>query len=378
MAGKLTLHIGTHKTGTTTLQSTLEHNSQALRSAGFIYPTVPEKWEHAARNRNGYWLNMAALERIESTRLQEPEKIAACRAMCTELLTQSPCSLILSDERLWYNGTKKGFWPAVRSILEECGASEVTIVLYLRRQDLFAESLWAQFVKQGNMSTELVDYINSPKIMKVCDYARGIKTLQETFGAENLVVRIYDRAQLVEGDTVADFLSVVGIEDRSAFVRPELPRNPSLSPSTTLLKLQINRSPAYRAHDKDYLHKPAKAISAQDAERKGSFLTPQQRAEYLALFAEGNEWVARECLGREDGVLFPTSSEQLQQPAFQADAVKLALQCCELMAEALTAEREARQKETAALRERIKELEAAQRKGVGARAKRAVRKALGR
>ena len=58
VAGKLVLHIGTHKTGTTTLQSTLESNTDALRRAGFIYPTMPEKWEHAARNRNGYWLNI--------------------------------------------------------------------------------------------------------------------------------------------------------------------------------------------------------------------------------------------------------------------------------------------------------------------------------
>ena len=378
MAGKLVLHIGTHKTGTTTLQSTLESNTDARRRAGFIYPTMPEKWEHAARNRNGYWLNMAVLERIGSIHLQQPEKIAACRAMCSELLTQSERNLILSDERLWYNGTKSGFWPAARAILEECGAREVTVVLYLRRQDLFAESLWAQFVKQGNMSSELVDYISANKIKKVCDYARGIKAIQAVFGAENLVIRIYDCNQLVEGDTVADFLSTAGIEDRSAFVRPELPRNPSLGPTATLLKLQINRSPGYREHEKDFLHVPAKAVSAQRAESKASFLTPEQRAEFLAQYDQGNEWIARECLGREDGVLFPASEDELQRPAFEPDALMLALQTCELMAEALTAEREERRRETAALRERLHALEAAQAADIGSRAKRAARKLLGR
>ena len=62
MTDKLILHIGTHKTGTTTLQSMLESNSEALAANGFTYPAMPLKWKHAHINRNAYWLSKAAYQ----------------------------------------------------------------------------------------------------------------------------------------------------------------------------------------------------------------------------------------------------------------------------------------------------------------------------
>ena len=66
MTDKLILHIGTHKTGTTTLQSMLESNSEALAANGFTYPAMPLKWKHAHINRNAYWLSKAAYQRLSS------------------------------------------------------------------------------------------------------------------------------------------------------------------------------------------------------------------------------------------------------------------------------------------------------------------------
>ena len=145
-----------------------------------------------------------------------------------------------------------------------------------------------------------------------------------------------------------------------------------------LLKLQVNRSTAYGEAEKDFLANAAVNVSKNDVQRKGSLLSFEQRSAMFERYAAGNEWVAHTCLGREDGVLFPASEDELRALSTEPDALKLALQTCELMAEALTAEREERRRETAALRERLHALEAAQAAGIGSRAKRAARKLLGR
>lgn len=378
MTDKLILHIGTHKTGTTTLQSMLESNSEALAANGFTYPAMPLKWKHAHINRNAYWLSKAAYQRLSSKSVAEAEKIAPCRKATEEAFARSKGTVILSDERLWYNATRKGFWPAARAILEECGARNITVVLYLRRQDLFAESLWMQYVKNSRLQEDLSTFIARKKMQAVCDYAAGVKKLHETFGPDKVIVRVYDRSVMVGGDTVADFLDVLGIDDTSAFACPESSKNPSLSPSMALLKLQVNRSTAYGEAEKGFLANAAVNVSINDDQRKGSLLSFEQRSAMLERYAPGNEWVAHTCLGREDGVLFPASEDELRALTTEPDALKLALQTCELMAEALTAEREQRRRETAALRERLRALEAAQAAGIGSRAKRAARKLLGR
>lgn len=227
MTDKLILHIGTHKTGTTTLQSMLESNSEALAANGFTYPAMPLKWKHAHINRNAYWLSKAAYQRLSSKSVAEAEKIAPCRKATEEAFARSKGTVILSDERLWYNATRKGFWPAARAILEECGARNITVVLYLRRQDLFAESLWMQYVKNSRLQEDLSTFIARKKMQAVCDYAAGVKKLHETFGPDKVIVRVYDRSVMVGGDTVADFLDVLGIDDTSAFACPESPKTPA-------------------------------------------------------------------------------------------------------------------------------------------------------
>lgn len=371
------LHIGTHKTGTTTLQEVLAANEQTLAENGFVYPQMPRKFKHAAINRNAFWLNMEVMRRVGLAG-QETDKIPPCRDVFEKALKAGPHTVVISDERLWYNATKKRFWKEVRTVLEECGATNVKVVLYLRRQDLFLESLWAQYVKSGHMEEGLTAFAARKKNSIACDYAAGVRSLQEAFGAENLIIRVYDRKQLVGGDTVEDFLQAIGIRDTSSFVRPEVPKNPSLSPSMTLLKLYANRSHCHLSEERDYLCRPALQVSDLDPVKRGSFFTPQQRQELMARYEEGNAWIARECLGREDGVLFPAAPGEMERPAFEPEPLKVALQTCQLLAEALAEEREQRKEETARLKERIEKLERSGIRKLTARVERKARKVLGR
>lgn len=367
MSSELILHIGTHKTGTTALQASLHANESALKAAGYAYPLMPEKWPTANRERNAYWLNLAALQAIDFPKVGNPGKIPPCLECFTQAVATSAETIILSDERMWYSGTTKKYWEAVRSIVEEVGIAKTTIVVYLRRQDLFIESLWAQYVK-GRLSQDLDAYLAKRKTQKICDYAAGVKRLQDVFGKENVVVRIYDKTQLVGGDTITDFFSVLGFETGGDIIRLTKSKNDSLSPSVTVLKLALNKNPEYKNADSNYLRSVFLTVSRQDDVKRGSFLSPKQRKAFLATYESGNAQLARDLFDRDE--LFPIKDGELEQEAVQIDAKKLASQASKILVVALQSEQRKHDREIDKLKGEIEELKRREKARFGNRLKR--------
>src|SRR5262249_25059988 len=135
----LYLHIGTEKTGTTSIQAFLDRNRSRLRMQGVLYPSLPGPANQIA-------LSAAALEepRGEVTRLfglKSPEDIARFRARISGLLARacegSDCTnAVLSNEhcssRLRYEGEVQTLHDVLRPLF-----ARIFIVVYLRRQDEF-------------------------------------------------------------------------------------------------------------------------------------------------------------------------------------------------------------------------------------------------
>lgn len=372
MGSKLILHIGTHKTGTTALQAALAANGDILSVAGYAYPLMPEKWPHIKQDRNAYWLSMAALQKIGSSQTRHPGKIPACLESFEETVATKPETVILSDERMWYCGTKKGYWQAMRQIVEQAGITAVRVVVYLRRQDLFAESLWAQYVKGNTRLEQSLDtYMAKPKTIAVCDYAAGIKRLQSVFGADNITVRIYDRDELVGGDTVTDFLAVLGIETTEGVVRPAFSANSSLSPTATVLKLALNQTSQYKNASSNYLLPVLLSASGRDEQRRASFMEPEQRKAFLARYEKGNAQIAQEFFGRDE--LFALRGEDLEQEAFKPDAGKLAALAAQVIVEANQRKDRSHATVVSKLEARISELEQRDKSRFASRVKRCLK-----
>lgn len=357
MSGKLIIHIGTHKTGTTALQNYLGENREILRRRGLCFPVMPEKWNRVPELHNGYWLKQAALLGTDLVTNEDESKVTRCMEACKKCLVDQADPVVLSEERLWYYGTRPGFWKALREAAKETGADDIEVIVYLRRQDLFAESLWAQNVKGSQCLTITIDdYLGRKRIVSACDYAKGIKRLIKVFGKDNLIVRIYDRTTLKNGSITDDFMEAIGFADVDGLAQQEGIINPSLSPSMTLVKMAANSAPTYRENG-DFLRVPALSIAAQDSAPKASLLSLEKRREFLAQYQEGNAWIAREVLQKQDGRLFPPLDAGVY-PEFEPDPIKVAQQACAMLTEALARERMERIENEARLNERIKSLEA--------------------
>lgn len=195
------LHIGSHKTGTTTLQSALRaaERQNALKGMSYCHP-VGKINSNALVNVLGKGADMRWTLNPLILKKGIPE--------------EGDC--IISAERL--------FWlddPAeigrIAKILRRRGFGRIKIVAYLRRQDLLAVSFRKTTVATQVGRRFFGDRIGAfpeyqPHMDRYFCYAEKLQLWEDVFGAENVLVRRYDKKDLVGGDTVTDFFNLAGID----------------------------------------------------------------------------------------------------------------------------------------------------------------------
>ena len=335
---RLILHIGTHKTGTTAVQSFLRANAGLLlRDAGIFYPIYPWELSSTTVARNGHFLHCQAYLRAKDyqkrVRRDEEYNSEILLDVFKQQLEEHD-TILLSDEQLWYSlCTMKGYLGHLRDIIGECGVDRTDIVVYFRRQDEYLESYWKQWIKSDmHTSRTFEEHLETQetRIMRYLDYARGIRRLEQAFGEGSVIVRRYQRKDLINGDMRYDFADAVGFTITDEYEFPEVtddPRMPkgnvSLSNNLTEIMRVVNQSPTY--HDRFYneFRNAARATSLVSSEsaRKTSVLSAEQRAEVLERCQKGNAFIARKYFGIKSGRLFDPPEEGIEQWA--PDALSL-------------------------------------------------------
>ena len=304
---QLVLHVGSHKTGTTTLQKFMVENAQAFEEKGLYVPITPSKYPLTNKNRTACFLKYLVRGNLgyptwndDVKDLVEKDREVVMRAI------EEHDAIYLSDERIWFDGAQnERYWGELKSAAEGLGIDSFKVVVYLRRQDEFLVSLWAQLAKK-NMAFSLNDYLMKPRNEKAVDYLANLRVMEQAFGRDNMIVRVYDRATLINGDICCDFCDAIGIEWSEQF-KPVVSQNPSLSTSMAEIMRIANSTPSYRKTD-GFLTRMAQRTSSS----KGKSLSAVSASELnsvLESFAEDNAVIAKEYLGREDGVLFDSTAE---------------------------------------------------------------------
>lgn len=160
MKNRLIIHIGTHKTGTTTIQTTLKAHRDALKADGILYPSTSSGDQS---DRPKHVIISAAARRVKGI---EPVKQ---RQMLMEEFAQSGChTMIISEESLSTpQASIQKFFEAFRNDFD------IEVICYLRRQDYFLESLYNQFVREPTkqISRNIEKFYKSNKTQTRLDYA---------------------------------------------------------------------------------------------------------------------------------------------------------------------------------------------------------------
>lgn len=293
---KAIIHIGTQKTGTTTIQTFLAQNRPDLSSQGFRFePFTP-------RNPAQMELGLTGIVRSGGT-LTAANKLYAMGvkgAGSQRAYVDRFEAMISAGTRSWPEDTYLASSEQIHAWLFNPHRIEalhrfltdhfdaVRYLVYYRAQDDFMLSTYSEAVKRGEILT-LAEHIDA-RIDRMNFYRRA-KMWASVVGREALDVRLFDPGALINGDLLDDFCAAVGI-DRTGLKSPE-PRNRALSAEQIELLLRLGkRVPArLKSGAPNPLFHALNWILRHRLPRPGTpvQLTPQQRAAIQAANAPSNE-----------------------------------------------------------------------------------------
>lgn len=187
----------------------------------------------------------------------------------------------------------------------------VRLLLYVRRQDEYISSAQNQVVKSHGHCQPL----SIEKLLEnVQDVPEEIERMIRDFrlSSDDVLVRPYEKEQFVGGDLVSDFLAVLDLPGLEHWSIPARRENTGLSRKTLEYKRLINAvSPAelHISQRRQWENRFVDPLLEFDrlyatAEDCMSLLSPSDRIDILRQCEPGNRRLAREWMGRSDGVLF--------------------------------------------------------------------------
>jgi len=304
----LILHIGTEKTGTSSIQSFLTARAEwLLEEHRVLYPTHPRLFHWVGHFPvAASFLDPSRVDFVPHSAITDPRGIV--RRIEREIDENDARLCILSCEH-FSSRLKQDQLVELRKML---AGFDVRVLVYLRRQDEMAMAAFSTALRRGRRT-----WFNPDDIHPDDGYWNFDKMLgwwADAFGEESITARIFDRHQLIGGDVVLDCLAMVGITLNDP---PSIPRaNKSLSLKEAELVYALNRRlvsrdeavaagrpERYRAAQqlRELALEVAKHVnSISGSGPLGAILSDRQKQALNEKFFESNRRVARRFFGRDE------------------------------------------------------------------------------
>ena len=206
MTKKLVLHIGNHKTGSTSIQKALYLNRGGLNTYGYQLFYRSLDGVDNQDGKPGLWITPG--ETVEDG--------FEINADLANAIGQTGDNIIISQENLSWVFSKV----AIEAFHKQLSRSfdEMQLIVYLRRQDQQAISQHQQASRNyfamaskfyGDQARSLPAY--EPHMQLYLDYYKRISMWADVFGDDNVCIRIFERGPLIKGDAVDDFSRIIDI-----------------------------------------------------------------------------------------------------------------------------------------------------------------------
>lgn len=236
--GSLVLHIGMTKTGSSALQNFLYANRRLLAESKIGFPLFTRQAAGPVAQINGCFVRRYASFVLhgEDPKAHIVDADQNWKALEECLATHD--AVVLSDESLYaapYWQCRGGlpmerYWSVLSDLLCKAGADDVTLIVYLRRQDGWLASWWRQKCKSGHTGESFSDFAAGPEARFCMDYAKALSLLEGAFaGRVRVLVRRYDRAAFEGGDIYHDFCAAAGIPWDEGYAVPKWDANSSIT-----------------------------------------------------------------------------------------------------------------------------------------------------
>jgi hypothetical protein len=283
---KLYIHIGTHKTGTTTVQKYLRENNHKLEDEGITFLYKPNAF-----------LRLGTIEIIEKKFIEKG--IDELENWIRSKKPNGISTFISSHEDLsggWRTGYKNSHMVAknLQMMLSELGL-DIQIIVYLRRQDSFIESLYTQSVQSGNPNN-FDDFLKSYDDDSF-NWYNLISNYAECFGKERIHIHTYEKNRLSRPESILnEFGEIIGSDFLQSYIKLEARNQGYTRDALEIAKLT---TPYISREENEHLRNVFQQINSKQPFESYTYFNPDQRAGYLSKYEISNNKLAKEYLNKE-------------------------------------------------------------------------------
>ena len=292
------IHIGTHKTGTTSIQALLAANASTFSETGLLIPSTGRIDAASAGHHNIAW-------ELTGYRDYDPRS-GTFAALLHEISGSDALDVCLTSEEFEFCHADRAALCRLRDGLRGIGY-EPRIICYLRPQADYLESLFAEICPVWNVGfTDFRDAILTDGIYGCSRFAydRLLEPFAAVFGHERLMVRPY-RASAPSEALLRDFAAVIA--PHIPFDRLQLPQRLNAMRSFQTIVDARRRHLGCPSH-----HEPA-------AEQRFDPLALIDLARIAARFSQSNATLARTYGVRIAAVSAATWAREITAELFRSE-----------------------------------------------------------
>lgn len=304
---RTTLHIGTTKTGSSSIQQFLATNREALKGQGVLYSRALGKVSHNV-------IPVAAKGRLARTQHQKMFKIATeaeyrtfvarrRRRLAREIDRDRPGHILVSSEHMHSRCFTDAHFAGLKTLLAPAlKGRELRILVYLRPQIEHAISLYSTMLAHGltqDIDSFLEDRISGPK-RRYHDFRALIETWQRAFPQATMTVRAFDAVKTLPQGVISDVMQVTGLAPDGLDYPPRVNESLNAWAAEALRRLNAATPPL----PGDDVKKIKRWLRADG--RKGRLLPdPALSRRFQESFAAENDWVMARFLADVPDALEP-------------------------------------------------------------------------
>jgi hypothetical protein len=275
MTLKLHIHFGIHRTGTTSIHSTMVSNLVALRECGILYPELGVDHRHV---RVAWKLLSKKIGGLELCDLIHAE------------VSPSTQKVVLSSED--FSLMKDGFW--LKALSEKF---DISASLYLRRQDLWLESWYNQNIKwpwdRRLSAANSEQFLDKKDEFYWLDYSWLLSSIERYVDSKKIYVQTMESG--VVENTTFDFLKHLGIESE---IEIKNPRNASLTKCQLDILRKIDLYDV-RPNQRMKIIRALRELVIDECSNNSAIFDRAQRDLVLSSYEASNRDVSNKYFGRD-------------------------------------------------------------------------------
>lgn len=190
---RIWLHIGMMKTGTTAMQEWCRAQAPALAAQGLLYVHPPRR--------------AASGHLVKALSGPHPGHRDAIAALARDLKDKAG-DVLISAESLASQGPR-----FLRPLVDALTGHDIRILIWLRRQDRYAEAYYKQVVKWNGVKLDFAHCLRT--LAAQLDYAAFLDQWQAAFPQVQLLPQVYEEPDAPAGapDSIAAMLTAIGRSD---------------------------------------------------------------------------------------------------------------------------------------------------------------------